>query len=204
MRAGVPGLTVLLLPGWAAAQSAVLQLHVLDGQGAYHAPGARAARFLTVKVTDDLGQPVPGALVSFRLPEDGPGGVFENGLPTDVVTAAADGTAAAPPVRWNRVPGAFEVRVVAATTVSRAGTVVPMYLSDRAPPPNNGHSSNGAAAVAALPGKRRYGWLALGLAAGGAVAVGFSRGWFRRPPPAAPSGPEPPRLGSPIISLGRP
>ena len=203
MRAVRQSALFLLLPWLAAAQSAVLQLHVLDGEGAHHALGARVAKFLTVKVTDDLGKPVPGALVSFRLPGDGPGGVFENGLPTEVVTTAADGTATAPSVRWNRVPGAFEVRVVAATTVSRAGTVVPMYLSDREQAAN-GRASSVPSPVVTVRSKRRYGWLAVGLAAGGAAAVGFSRGWFRRPQQAAPSGPEPPRVGSPVIGIGRP
>ena len=55
------------------AQRAHLAVEPLHGGAAHHALGARAARFLTVKVTDDLGKPVPGALVSFLLPGDGPG-----------------------------------------------------------------------------------------------------------------------------------
>ncbi len=203
MRAVRRSAVFLLLPWWAAAQSAVLQLHVLDGEGAHHALGARAANFLTVKVTDDLGQPVPGALVSFRLPENGPGGLFSNGLLTEVVTTAADGTAAAPSVRWNRLPGAFEVRVVAATVTSRAGIVVPMNLSAEAQAVSGYVSKRASAALTVRP-KRRYGWLVLGLAAGGAAAVGFSSGWFREPRQVAPSGPEPPRVGPPVVAIGKP
>jgi hypothetical protein len=173
-------LLLLLLPGLAAAQSVVLQLQVLEGEGARHAAGARTAKFLTVKVTDDLGRPVPGARVSFRLPESGPGGIFENGLSTEVVTTAADGTATAPAVRWNRVPGAFEVRVVAATPVSRAGTVVPMSLSEHGIAVA-ARAGTQAAAPAAVRPKRRFGWFVAGLAAGGAAAVGISRGWLGGP-----------------------
>ena len=203
MRACRQSAVLFLLPLLAAAQSTVLQIHVLEGEGAIHASGARAAKYLTVEVTDELGKPVPGALVSFRLPEDGPGGVFSNGLHTEVVTTAEDGAASAPSVRWNRLPGAFEIRVVAATEQARAGMVVPMYLSaggDRADGARSGRSPQ---PVQFQP-KRRSKWLLVGLIAAGAAGVGLSTGWARGPRREAPKTPEPPRIGSPVISIGRP
>jgi hypothetical protein len=197
------GAVVWLLPLWAAAQSAVLQIHVVEGEGVTHALGARAARFLVVKVTDDLGKPLAGVLVSFRLPEEGPGGLFANGLPTEVVTTGQDGIASAPPVRWNRLPGAFEMRVVAATAESRAGTVVPLYLSAEGRSVE-GITAGRAATTVPVAGRPRNRWLLVGLAAASAVGVGFSTGWAKKSPPEAPKAPEPLRIGPPVISVGRP
>lgn len=203
MRAVVWSAIVSLLPLVAAAQSPVLELQVVEGEGASFAPGSRAAKFLAVKVTDELGKPIAGALVSFRLPGEGPSGVFSNGLQTEVVSTAPDGTAVAPPVRWNRLAGGFELRVVAVREQSRAGTVVPLYLSVE------GREADGAApdkssnhAQLRPKGGRR--WLVVGLVAAGAAGVGFSTGWLTRRGPGTPRGPEPPRIGPPVISIGRP
>lgn len=203
MRVGRLGAVVWVLPLWAAAQSTVLQIRVVEGEGVTHALGARAAKFFVVKITDDLGEPVTGALVSFRLPEEGPGGLFANGLRTEVVTTGPEGIASAPPVRWNRLPGAFELRVVAAKAESRAGTVAPLYLS---PEGRSAESSSVGRAVIAVPvqtGMRKR-WLVLGLVAATAAGVGFSTGWVKRAPQEAAKGPEPPRIGPPVISIGRP
>jgi len=203
VRAVVWSAVVSLLPLVAAAQSPVLELHVVEGEGARFAPGSRAARFLTVRVTDELGKPIPGALVSFRLPEEGPSGVFSNGLRTEVVSTALDGTAAAAPVRWNRLPGAFEVRVVAVTEQSRAGMVVPLSLSVEGREDDGAGPGKPTNRVLLQP-KGRHRWLVVGLVAAGAAGVGFSTGWIRRPRQETPQGPEPPRVGSPVISIGRP
>jgi hypothetical protein len=203
VRAGWRSAAVWLLPLWAAAQSPVLELQVLAGEGARHALGSRAAKFLIIKVTDDLGKPIPGALVSFLLPEEGPGGVFSNGLHTEVVSAAADGTAVAPPVRWNQLPGDFEIRVVAATEQSRAGTVVPMHLSAGEDAAAETVASNPANHVKLRP-KGGHRWLVVGLVAAGAAGIGFSTGWLKGPRREAPKGTEPPRIGPPVISIGRP
>ncbi len=77
---------------WAAAapgQVAILQIRVIEGEGAVHLPGARSSRPIAVEITDETGRPVAGAAVSFHLPEDGPGGAFVNGLRTEVVITDA-------------------------------------------------------------------------------------------------------------------
>lgn len=203
MRVVVWRAVVSLLPLVAAAQSPVLEIRVLSGEATRFPLGSRAAKFVVVKVTDELGKPVAGALVSFRLPEDGPSGLFSNQLRTDVVSTAEDGTALAPPVRWNRLPGAFELRVVAVTEQSRAGTVVPLYLSEEERRADGGESGKPTNHVQ-FQSRGRYRWLVVGLVAAGAAGVGFSTGWIRRPRQETPQGPEPPRVGSPVISIGRP
>jgi hypothetical protein len=62
--------------------AAIIQLRVIEGEGAVYAPGSRATRGITVQVTDETGQPLEGVAVSFRLPEEGAGGTFASGLRT--------------------------------------------------------------------------------------------------------------------------
>ena len=57
--------------GAATAQVAILQIHILEGEGAVHPPGSRISRPLVVEVTDETGRPVPSAAVvmsSFMVP----------------------------------------------------------------------------------------------------------------------------------------
>src|SRR5438093_61797 len=74
-----------------SAQVAILQITVIEGEGAVHVPGSRSSRPLTVEITDETGKPVPNAAVSFHVPDDGPGGTFPNGLRTAVVTTDTRG-----------------------------------------------------------------------------------------------------------------
>ena len=71
----------------------IVQLKVLEGEGTVYRTGSRAARGLTVLVTDESGKPVADAAVSFRLPDEGASGVFSSGLKTEVVTTGPDGRA---------------------------------------------------------------------------------------------------------------
>ena len=69
---------------WAVPSNAsvIVQLKVAEGDGAVYRTGSRSTRGLTVLVTDESGKPLDHAAVSFRLPEEGPGGVFGSGLRT--------------------------------------------------------------------------------------------------------------------------
>ena len=108
----------------AIAQVAILQIQFIEGEGAVHAPGSRSARPLTVEVTDETGRPVPGAAVSFHLPDEGPGGAFANGLRTEVAVTDAQGRVSLHGLQVNRMPGRFQIRVVANKEQARAGVVV--------------------------------------------------------------------------------
>src|SRR4030088_3482758 len=92
----------------------IVQLKIVEGEGTVYPAGSRATRGITVLVTDESGGPVEGATVSFRLPEDGPGGAFNGGLHSEVVTTKADGRATIWGMQWNNTVGPFDVRITAA------------------------------------------------------------------------------------------
>jgi len=143
MKAFFARALVVALPCLATAQIAVLQIKVLDGEGAVHPPGARIAHPLTVEVTDETGRPVAGAAVSFQLPPEGPSGLFSNGLRTDLVLTDASGHAAIHSVQLNRTGGQFRIRITAVKEQARAGAISTQYIAEN-------HS--GAPAGSAKPG----------------------------------------------------
>jgi hypothetical protein len=115
-----------------------------------------------VQVTDETGKPVDGATVSFRLPDDGPGGIFSNSSKTEIAMTQTDGRAGVWGMQWNRNAGAFEVRITAAKGAARAGIVCPLYLREgQAPEASSGHS------------RHKWMWVALA-AAGAAGAAGLA------------------------------
>src|SRR5436305_5604593 len=161
----------------ATAQVAILQIQFLEGDGAVHAPGSRSTRPLVVEVTDETGKPVPGAAVSFHLPEEGPGGAFANGLHTDVAVTDAQGRVALHGLQVNRVPGRFQIRVIANKEQARAGVMSLQYVAEL-------HS--GAAAAGAPRSRAR--WIAVAALVGGGAAAGIlSAGRNQTTPPAAPA-----------------
>ncbi|MCL5742452.1 MAG: hypothetical protein M1541_00795 [Acidobacteria bacterium] len=119
-------------PQAAARQVAILQIRVVEGEGAVHAAGSRATRGLVVEVTDETGKPVGGVAVNFRLPDEGPSGLFANGMKTEVVITTSDGRATLWGMQWNRTEGPFQIRITAAKDQARAGTIVSQYLSQAA------------------------------------------------------------------------
>ncbi len=186
-------LTAILLPGAPArAQVAILQIQVVEGEGAVHVPGSRTPHPLIVQVTDETGKPVAGASVSFHLPGDGPGGAFTNGLRTDVETTDARGRATARGIQFNRSGGRFEVRIFASKEQARAGMVSLQYVADAGSP----------AALAHTGSRKKWIGIIAGLAAGGA-AGGILAG--RSGSPSAPAAaPATLTIGAPTISVGKP
>ncbi len=95
-----------------------------------HQPGVRTTRPITVEITEETGKPVGGAAVSFHLPEDGPSGLFLNGLRTEVMITDAQGHASLKGFLPNRVSGRFQVRILASKEEARAGTVSFQYVAE--------------------------------------------------------------------------
>jgi hypothetical protein len=170
----------------------LLHIRVAEGDGSVHAVGSRDHLPLAVQITDETGRPVDTATVTFRLPEEGPGGVFPRGMRTEVVTTAADGNAVVQGMVWNRLPGAFQIRITAVKGQVRAGTVVSQYISD-APQ-----------AKAVRAGSSRAKWLTIA-AIGAGAAVGIAVGMAgSSQPSASASNVPPPYIGAPTISIGAP
>jgi hypothetical protein len=185
---------------WAApalAQVAILQIRVIEGEGAVHLPGSRSSRPITVEITDETGKPVAGAAVSFHLPEGGPSGAFANGLRTEVVIADVHGRASLHGLLVNRVPGRFQIRILASKEQARAGTVSFQYVAE----------SRGGAAKADAASTSRRKWIVVAAAvAGGAVAGIVAMRGGAASPAAAPVAPVPAVLsiGPPSITVGKP
>jgi hypothetical protein len=191
---------VVALGCTATAQVAILQIRVVEGEGAVHAPGSRAPRPLTVEVTDETGKPVEGAAVSFHLPEEGPGGVFANGMRTEVAVADSHGHASVHGLQLNRAPGRFQIRIVASKEQARAGMVSFQYIAE---------PGSGAAAATAGSSHGYRKWIVVAvLAGGGAAAAILAAGKSgSTPAPSAPPAPAPTitlTIGAPTITVGKP
>jgi len=178
--------------------AAILQLRVVEGEGSVYAVGSRATRGLTVEVTDETGKPVENAAVSFQLPESGPGGVFATGSRTEIVTTRADGRATVWGMRWNRSPGAFQIRITALKDQVRAGAISSQYLSDSVTP-TAGISGPGFTV------HHSHKWLYIGLAVAGAAGAGLAFGRSHSSGASANSTATPGiSIGSPSVTIGAP
>jgi hypothetical protein len=155
---------------------------------------------LTVLVTDETGQPIPNAAVSFRLPDEGASGVFSSGLRTEVVTTGPDGRASVWGMQWNKTAGPVEIRITAIKDQARAGIMSTVYLSaETAATPRIGGEGQFTA-----PHKGHGKLILIGLIAGGAaagLAFGRSQGVKNASATSASSGIS---IGGPSIIVGRP
>jgi hypothetical protein len=157
----------------AAQDPAILQIKIVEGEAAIYSAGSRATRGITVQVTDEIGKPVEGATVSFRLPESGPGGAFASGTKTEIATTRGDGRAAVWGMQWNRTEGALEVRITAVKGASRAGAVCGLYLTNAA----SARDQSGPAARIGPSGGHKWAWILLAVAgAAGAGVAALSLG----------------------------
>jgi hypothetical protein len=126
------------------------------------------------------------------MPEEGPGGTFQRGMRTEAITTAADGNAAVYGMLWNRLPGAFQIRITAVKGQVRAGTVVSQYISDTPQP------------KAAGVGRSRKKWLAIAAVVGGGAVAGIAAARIGSSPAQASAPAPPPQIGMPTITVGKP
>ena len=191
----------------ARGQVAILQVRVVEGEGAVHVPGARSPRPISVEITDETGRPVPGAAVSFHLPEQGSGGTFVNGLRTEVAVTDSHGRASIHGLQANRVPGRFQVRILVSKEQARAGTVSFQYVAELKP-----GSTPAPAAAATNPATtgvshRKWVWVAAAVAGGAAAAALASHGSSPAQQTAVTPVVTPAAalaIGAPTISVGKP
>jgi hypothetical protein len=176
----------------------IVQLKVVEGDGTVYRTGARASRGLTVLVSDETGKPVEHAAVSFRLPEEGPGGVFGSGLRTEVVNTGPDGRATVWGMQWNKTAGPVEIRITAIKDQARAGIISTQYLSDALAPKAGGEGTFSA------PHKGHAKWILVAAAIGGGAAAGFTLARSKGTAAGGASGPVGVMIGNPSINVGHP
>ena len=189
---------LVALPCLAAGQTAILQIRVVEGDGAVHGAGSRASKPLVVEVTDETGRPIQHAAVSFHLPDDGPSGSFPNNLHTDVAMTDAQGRAAVHGLQWNRIPGRFQIRIVASFEQARAGVISSQYIEGPTPAPNLTAAPQGS-------GRFHSKWIWVGAIVVGGAAAGLLAGHAgggsnsSAAPPASTV-----TIGAPSIAVSKP
>jgi hypothetical protein len=192
----VPG--ILLLPSsYAAVEDGnsnrtnnsplILQIRIVDGEGTSYPAGTRAIKGITLDITDEAGLPVPGTAVSFRLPEDGPSGLFANGTRTEIATTNASGRVTVWGMKWNRTPGSIAVRVTAAKGETRAGAIVQQVLLEPSQAAALAASRQESYRGARGGSGKRWVWISAiaAAAAGGGLALGVRSGGGTASTPAA-------------------
>jgi hypothetical protein len=177
----------------AANASVIVQLKIVEGEGAVYQTGTRATRGLTVLVTDETGKPVVNAAVSFKLPDEGSSGVFSSGLRTEVVTTGTDGRATVWGMQWNKTPGPVEIRITAVKDQARAGTIGTQHLSATIA------TQAGGQGVFPAEHKSHGKWLLIGAIVVGAAAAGVVIA--ERSHSAATTTPAAVSIGTPSITV---
>jgi hypothetical protein len=156
-------------PAIATSDPLILQVQVVEGDGLSYAPGSRAVKGITVQVTDEVGRPVAGAAVNFRLPEDGATGVFQSNSRTEIAATASDGRASVWGMRWGKVTGPVAIHITAAKGQTRAGTIATQVISETVPSAGGRIAANPK--VYSSTGSHKWIWLGLAAGAGGGFAA---------------------------------
>jgi hypothetical protein len=95
-----------------APQPGMLQINILEGEGALNNIRARTAREPIVEVQDENHKPVAGALILFSIRPGGAGGTF-NGSATTSLYTDANGQAVAHGFMPNARTGRYVIKVTA-------------------------------------------------------------------------------------------
>ncbi len=200
---------ILSVPTTAWGDTVILQIQVLEGEGGVFPASGRALKPITVRVTSETGAPIAGAAVSFRLPEEGVTGIFQNGLKTDIALSGPDGRAVSPNITWGPLAGPARLRVTAALDEARAGVLVAVYISA-----DNVVVAGASSAIA--PQQQRFDpaaaprlkksrrWLRLLIAVAGGTAAGVGLAFAKKSGGGVKAAPGPAiSIGQPTISIGR-
>jgi len=189
-----------------ADEVAILQIRVIEGEGAVHAAGSRSPLPLTVQVTDETGQPVEGVAVSLQMPSRGASGVFASGLRSDVLLTDERGRVSVRGVRWGKTPGPARLRITAVKGRARAGIISTQYVETGGSGAKRA-SESGRHSVSKPHGK----WIAIAVIAAGAAAGGLALGLSGKsssPQPAAAAAAQTSspgvQVGVPTITIGNP
>jgi hypothetical protein len=108
----------------APATPMMLNIVIVEGEGAINNVKQRVNREQIVQVEDENHKPVAGASVVFFLPNQGPSGKFPDGSTSLTTTTDALGRAVARGIRFNSLAGQMQVRVAASYKGLTATTVI--------------------------------------------------------------------------------
>jgi len=142
-----------------------------------------------IEVTDETGTKVEGALVSFRLPEDGVSGVFHNGLRTEILTTNRDGRVALRSLETGGLAGQFQIRMTVAKGAARSGAISTQFI---APAPVS-HSL-----LHIIHPRGRM--LEIGALVAAVAVAGYAKALAQRGGSIA----QPPTIGPPTVVVGKP
>jgi hypothetical protein len=193
---------ILALAGTVAFGQEPLRVDVTEGGGAVVPAQAFSSRRFAVVVKDASGRPVPGATIHFRLPAEGPGGVFASGLRTESTLSGPQGEAVVYGIRWGAAPGRLEILVTATEGSRRGEARIPVEVSATAAA---GREDRGNPSFKAPSGSKKWVlWLAVGAGAAAGLAAAGGRGGSTQTyaPPAAVV--VTPAIGTPTITIGKP
>ncbi len=101
-----------------------ITLVVVGGNDAINNIKQRTARATIVEVQDENHKPVAGAVVSFLLPDSGPGGAFTGGARSVSLVTGADGRVVMPRMTANQLTGQYQIRVNASFQGQQASTTI--------------------------------------------------------------------------------
>ncbi len=171
------------------AQSSLLEAHIISGEGQVSRPGSHLPRPLVVEVTDETGQGVKGALVSFQMPDSGVSGTFRNGLKSEILTTDSAGRVSLHGLEAGGFAGRFQIRMTIAKGEARAGAVSNQFIAPG--------SSKGAGIFRPHARWLEVGGLIVAVAAAAALKTALSSG-------GGSSAQIPPTIGQPTVTVGKP
>ncbi len=93
-----------------------------EGDGLQVKAGGPSFGGISALVTDGMGNPIPQAKVTFRLPAAGPTGIFPNGTRSEDQISDAQGKVSTWGIRWGTQPGDCHVAITAQHGGASAGT----------------------------------------------------------------------------------
>jgi len=96
-----------------AAAPMMLNIVIVEGDGAINNVRQRVNREQIVQVEDENHKPVAGAAVVFFLPNQGPGGTYPGGSSSLTTTTDSQGRATSRGIQFNGLAGTMQIRVTA-------------------------------------------------------------------------------------------
>lgn len=168
-------------------QAAMLNIVVVQGEGAINNIRQRTAREPIVRVEDENHKPVSGAAVVFTVPGQGASGTFTGGLQSLTVMTNNQGLAVARGFRPNNLAGQFEIRVTASLGQQTATAAIAQ--SNALAAAAAGAAGAGAGASAGILSAKLIAIIAIAAGAataGGVVAATRSGGGNSNPTTIAP------------------